>query len=196
MTATVNKQEMQEYNNEYKGLWVDGGMLNNFPLNAFNKLEKKSLNIFGQEQLLDVAANTFNSDADFTKKTLGFRLEPEPLGDKIFNDNEKLKEKLFKENNGQVLSGLLGDLFKTFMFPGSKGQIRNKEEEAYSIVVNDAASIGKREPKPYYEWQLTDFSSPKLTALRKPKGDKEAEYKLFLINKAKTDVLRILNAKN
>ncbi|MBC8757292.1 patatin-like phospholipase family protein [Kordia sp. YSTF-M3] len=195
VTASVNREETQAYNNEYKGLWVDGGMLNNFPLNAFNKLKTMSLKIFDNDVVLDVAANSFNSDADFKKNTLGFRLEPEPIGEDIFNDNEALAKKLFEANSGQVVSAYLGDIFKTFMFPGSKGQIRNKVEEEYSITVNDAASVGTGREKTYYEWQLTDFASPKLTKLRKPKGDKEYRYKELLIEKAHEDVSKILKIK-
>jgi hypothetical protein len=119
-------------------LWVDGGMLNNFPLHVFNLLKNKKIEFKGQTISKKMAANLYNSDIDFNKKTIGFT-----LGDNVSNDKAKPPtfNKVFPTNPDENLLTYFGQLFRTFMFSGSEGRIRNKDEAQYSIEL-DSEGVG------------------------------------------------------
>lgn len=130
----VDKNRDRNYNLFYKGLWGDGGMLNNLPVHAFNLFKSKKVEFQGHKTNRDLAANLYNSDSKFSKRTLGFM-----LGDNISNDKPKLISKykdIYTADPSGNLMSYLGDLFNTFMFPGSAGRIRNVEEAEYVIELD------------------------------------------------------------
>jgi NTE family protein len=128
-----------EYNLKYKGLWVDGGMLNNYPVHAFNRFENFSYNgaTGGFNFLTDVnhigwgvAANDVASDLDINDKVIGFRLVD-------FSETKKVDEnEIFNKTDYFNVFPYMLDLLGTFMYSGSQGQIRNDKEQKRTIYIN------------------------------------------------------------
>jgi len=128
-----------DYNSAYKGLWVDGGMLNNYPIHAFDRMENFSHNgVSGGFNFLtsvnhinyEVAANTVASESDFNEKVLGFRLVD-------FTENKEVKtNEIFSQTEYYNILPYMGDLLKTFMYSGGQGQIRNSKQQSRTIYVN------------------------------------------------------------
>lgn len=131
----VNKQESNNYNNLYTGHFVDGGMLNNLPIHAFNVKKKKLIKFHDKIINYDLGANTYNASADFTQETLGFMLGDDRPNDKPMYVNFNQEFPTNNKSTDNTLS-FIGDLFATFMFPGSGGRIRNPIESKYSLELN------------------------------------------------------------
>ncbi len=78
----VDSTRDEKYNEEYHGIYVDGGMLLNYPIHIFDKTEKKMLLYQGEEKPFSVSAYEFGEFPDFCDCTLGFRLAVRPETDK------------------------------------------------------------------------------------------------------------------
>ena len=94
----------------YKGLWVDGGVLNNFPIHAFDDTKSK--------------------DSDFllfNRQILGFRLVDgfQPgSGDGVVAP---------KKPGDLEFGGYLSLMLGTALYPGSEGQLRSAREEEQTV---------------------------------------------------------------
>ncbi len=172
----VHKGQSNSYNELYKGLWVDGGMLNNFPIHAFDDLEEiKDFGTFRGINYTDfkISKTKANSTKPFCDCVLGFRLKSAP------ELKDPKKEDMF------VLSSYLGSIINTFMFPGGDGQIRSQQEEDSTIYLNTYAENregGYKDAGRFIEISVTDFASPDLDEER---GNKiMAELKKILIKEA------------
>lgn len=149
----VDKQKSNNYNNLYTGHFVDGGMLNNLPIHAFNVKKKKLLKFHDKEINYALGANTYNTNIDFKEETLGFMLGDNRPNDKplYVNFNQEFPKNSKSSDN---TLNFIGDLFATFMFPGSGGRIRNPIENNYSIELNSE------------DVSLVDFSHHKIQRKR------------------------------
>ena len=72
--VTESFPENHLYNREYQGLWVDGGMLLNFPLHAFDVYAKLTLTPGDAESYQVAIPPEPGQVTEFNKKVLGFRL--------------------------------------------------------------------------------------------------------------------------
>lgn len=173
----VNKQKDTKYNDLYKGLWVDGGMLNNFPIHAFDELERISE---GNNYYFEIAKTKANTIKPFSNVVLGFRIKGMP--------EEKNIE--FKEDI-MVIASYVGSLINTFMYSGGDGQIRTPQEEASTIYLNSFIENKKNKDgkyengEKYSEISVTDFASPGLDMIRG--NNHMARVKQNLILKAQKD---------
>lgn len=139
-------------NAAYKGLYVDGGMLNNYPVRAFDTIAKRSTLSTGDPILFqgkDVAeiggvflAVDPKEGTAGNEPFLGFRLvdmgdanvpydqDQGPAPDTSFDS-------LFPASgNPRVGIDLLKDLYFTLMYPTSEGQIRYANDRSRTIPLN------------------------------------------------------------
>lgn len=173
---TVNKNESSEYNNLFKGLWVDGGMLNNFPIHAFNNQKEAYMGYRGMSVTLMLSHTKSNTMSYLNKSVIGFRLKGSP------------EKKAPEADDMGVLLSYMGSLIDTFMYSGGDGQIRSQEEEERTIYLDvflenqknkDGSYAGDEK---YFEISTTDFAS---AALSRERGDNAAaDAKEKLIQKA------------
>ncbi|MBK9598311.1 MAG: patatin-like phospholipase family protein [Flavobacteriales bacterium] len=160
--VTEEYPENHRYNREYQGLWVDGGMLLNFPLHAFGVYAKITLTP-GDEESYQVALPPEPGQVtEFNDKVLGFRLVD--TQEREFN-----VEDVYKEDAG-VFGKYAGDLLETLMYGGAEGQIRTGDERAATIGLNTAGL------------DTLDFAGPEIDRMRDDEG--KARLKERLIREA------------
>lgn len=148
----------------YNGFWVDGGMLNNYPFQAFNKTEAKSFSYQGSNIIYPVAIDA-EGKPGFCDCIAGFRLtanlnRQEKLKKTILKktDNQPLDEskpdestiKIYDTDNLLVAKEYMSDLFETFMYPSEEGQIKNEDDRRRTIEIETE------------DLEITDFSTPYL----------------------------------
>jgi predicted acylesterase/phospholipase RssA len=109
----------------YIGMWVDGGVLNNFPFHAFDHINRAGV---AEGRRDDGVARPLNPDI------LGLRLsDGYPRGTDTEKKDKEAKDKRYDSLKIKI-GTILGDLILgTFMYPSEDGQIRNKQEEKQSI---------------------------------------------------------------
>ena len=111
----VNRSASPEYNENYRGLWVDGGMLNNYPIHAFDNTNR----VFGltfQNNTNSVGGFTVatptTEERPFNRSCAGFRLG--------LKDNSKYDvKKDFEQNSIDIIGSFLGDLLRTILADSS-----------------------------------------------------------------------------
>jgi len=155
----------------YNGFWVDGGMLNNYPILAFDKLRTKALNYQGEvinyEVAVDAGGEPGNCDC-----VLGFRLtsylklQEELDKTKLKKSNnapllEEVEDKdfdstieVYDQNNSKASLRYLSDLFDTFFYPAEEGQIKTASVRRRTIEI-ETESLS-----------MLDFSTPYLDEKR------------------------------
>ena len=148
----------------YNGFWVDGGMLNNYPFQAFNKTEVKSYP-YQHEKINYPVAVDAKGDPGFCDCIAGFRLtanlnRQDALKKTTLKktDNQPLDKskpnettiKIFDTDNLSIGKDYLGDLFETFMYPSEEGQIKNEDDRRRTIEIETE------------DLEITDFSTPYL----------------------------------
>jgi len=176
--AKVDILKDKNYNKRYHGFWVDGGMLNNYPIHAFDNTSLSPKG-FSEKENLD------NISDGFKDNVLGFRIT-DGIDPALGKTEKEKMVKEFEEYNksGGALSiakeGLLSilrnyfkpidpflsyviggkyeedkkiknvvGLFNTLMFPSEDGQIRTKKEKQNTIELY-SGYVG-----------LFDFTAPK-----------------------------------
>lgn len=169
----VDSKRDEKYNREYHGIYVDGGMLLNYPIHVFDKTEKKELLYQGETYSFSVSAYEFGEFPDFCNCALGFRLAERPEKD----------QKIFIENP-PAIGGFSGLLLSTIMATGESGQIYS-QEEANKTIVLECTGIS-----------TLDFATPLIDELRKTKYENGnmAEHKKKLINQATYEVMDYFDA--
>ena len=129
------------YNKDYLGLYVDGGMLNNYPLHAFDYRPAKSINYQGDFANYFLASpNISLSATEFCDCILGIRLQNSVKEYEVSDD--------FKEGNSFIIRDFIGQLYSTILYPSEDGQIRSSLENNLSISI-DVTDL-----------ELLDFSNP------------------------------------
>jgi NTE family protein len=108
--ADVPVNKYNERKDVYQGFWIDGGILNNLPLHAFDDFGPPISSKYPNVRVLH-------------PKMLGLRLTSNPD-----TQNKSTQPGLFdnlKEHGGNI--------FETFMFPSEEGQIRSQDEAEQTI---------------------------------------------------------------
>lgn len=130
-----------DYNKDYLGLYVDGGMLNNYPLHAFDYRPAKSINYQGDFANYFLASpNISLSATEFCDCILAIRLQNSVKEYEVSDD--------FKEGNSFIIRDFIGQLYSTILYPSEDGQIRSSLENNLSISI-DVTDL-----------ELLDFSNP------------------------------------
>ncbi len=98
--------------NDYHGFWVDGGLLNNFPLHAF-------------DYLMPPVSEKYPHLRPLNPAVLGLRLTEGPPGNQCGK----------KKDGGtfDILLSHFGMVFNTLMYPSEAGQIRTTDEAEQTI---------------------------------------------------------------
>lgn len=167
---------------KYNGLWVDGGMLNNFPIHAFDKIENEMVDVQGRNISFPLAQE-YSDYAEMNADTLGLRLSAnlefhdelehqfiEKTNGKVKFKNKNIPPKsvpIYDEENLLIFKDYLADLYETLMEPSEEGQIRTNLERNHSLQI-DTGNLG-----------LTDFSTPSLDGKRGNKKLGETKVKLI-----------------
>jgi NTE family protein len=96
---------------DYHGFWIDGGVLNNFPLHAFDHLQSP-------------VSPRYPSLRPLHPKMLGLRLTEGP---------NQPQSSASSPNTFSTLLEHLGNLVDTVLYPSEQGQIRTADEEEQTI---------------------------------------------------------------
>lgn len=107
--ADVPINHHNKHTMDYHGMWVDGGMLNNFPLHAFDFMSPK---------LSDQHPNL----KPLNPQMLGLRLIDGPSS-----------KPTVQPNTFSLLQEYIGNLMGTMLYPSEDGQIRSHEEKQQTI---------------------------------------------------------------
>lgn len=111
--AHVPKGSLHTDIRDYYGFWVDGGLLNNFPLHAFDHLESK---------VSMETSKRFPDLRPLNSHMLGLRLtDGEPIQRPSVNLGKR------------GIHTFLADVLNSFMYPSEEGQILNSEERDQTI---------------------------------------------------------------
>ncbi|GLQ74393.1 patatin-like phospholipase family protein [Vibrio penaeicida] len=112
--ANVPTGQYNQRADDYHGMWMDGGVLNNFPLHAFDFL---SPSVSPQHpNLKPLNANT-----------LGLRLTDG------YPPSQRRRSATPQQGTFDVLLSHLGDVLGTVLYPSEEGQIRSQDERDQSI---------------------------------------------------------------
>ena len=162
----VNRYASPEYNESYRGLWVDGGMLNNYPIHAFDHTARMPGLTFQNRSNTAggfTVAMPSTAEQSFNRSCAGFRLG-------LRNNAKYEVADDFGEDQLGVLGPYLGSLLLTILADASDSQMRSAEEWARTCML-DPTGLG-----------LVDFSGPSIDDLR---GEHErAKNKRAAIQKA------------
>ncbi len=201
-----------EQRTRYQGLFVDGGMLNNYPIHAFDHVESTAsptsdaafLSEFtyrGQTGDYPIAGNPKLRRAD-CDCVLGMRLQDQPKKPERFDI-----EKLYPSDE-LVLGSFLKDLLSTYMSQSEEGQIRSVSDEERSVelyaTVNEneetqkflsrlRTEISLEKTEKEYSLSVMDFSTPAIDCKRNLRG--LAEAKLWLMEEASKQMKTFLHRR-
>ena len=142
----------EAYNESYKGMWVDGGMLNNLPLHSYDHLKTlPHLTYMGKRRTkwggYEVAVPPGDEPRPFNDWTLGVRLGLRDT--KPFKINEHYGEK-----SAGVLFDFAGQLLTAFLADSSDSQIRSPLEHQRVCTLDVS------------ELDLLDFAGPAIDEAR------------------------------
>jgi predicted acylesterase/phospholipase RssA len=91
-----------------RGLWLDGGILNNFPIHAFDRPDTKA-----------------SGSIKLNQNVLGFMLSE--------GDRDSRNDYVDPDGETSPLASLTGGLLATILVHGNKGQLRSYDEEQQTI---------------------------------------------------------------
>jgi NTE family protein len=152
-----------DYTKSYNGLYVDGGMAQNFPLHAFDHLRpfqqryggadpmSRELLFNGEpvDESYEVAAprTIYERPPDFCDCVAGFNLG-------LTGSYSYDKADDFTSGQAGILTNFLGDLLDVTLNHGSEGQIRTYAEELATVRID------------YGSLTVADFSTPRIARIR------------------------------
>ena len=174
---------------KYQGLFVDGGMLNNYPIHAFDHIENtaaptpdagflKEITYRGLRGEYPIAGDPKLRQAD-CDCVLGMRLQGKP------ESLEPIEKDDLYPPNQLVLGSFLKDLLNTYMAYSEEGQIRSVSDEERTVEFY--ATVYKKGNSNFrnlqhelkldldaeeYSLSVMDFSSPAVN--RTPRRSKGA----------------------
>ena len=177
----------EAYNESYKGMWVDGGMLNNFPLHAYDSQARlPDLTYQGKHRIkwggYEVAVprgedeHPPGEDRPFDDRVLGVRLGLRDT--RLFNVNKEYGDK-----NAGVMFDFAGQLLTTFLAHSSDSQIRSAREQE-RVCTLDVSKL-----------DLLDFAGPEIDELRGRAGHARAKAKRDTLDDAERTMRSFLGAK-
>lgn len=136
----------------YQGLYVDGGMLNNYPVRAFDTIEKRNTLSNGEPlRYRNVDVGTFGGvfiavdpreGTGGNEPFLGFRLvdmgrpNVPPDQEQVVEPSIKFDDIFSSGGNARVGIDLIKDLFYTFLYPANSGQVRYANDRSRTIPLN------------------------------------------------------------
>lgn len=183
------------HNAAYQGLYVDGGMLNNYPVRAFDTIAKRSTLSTGEPLCYRNAdVSTFGGvflSVDPKEGTggnepfLGFRLvdlgdvNVQPDKDQADAPSTKFDVLFPKDGNAKVGIDLIKDLYFTCMYPASAGQIQYANDRSRTIPLN------------VHGLDVLDFAHPNADFLNKRvtgNGESRGQFKVDRRNEAQKRV--------
>jgi hypothetical protein len=109
LEVQVNKNKDEVYNRGYYGLYADGGMLNNLPIHAFDKLSTENLFYRGTRKVVEVGSNDPSSNKLLNSDILGIRLEGEINVD-ISED------RVYQKDDALTTATYIKDLIQTLLY--------------------------------------------------------------------------------
>ena len=177
---------------KYQGLFIDGGMLNNYPIHAFDHIEHTENPTPGAAFLSEITYRGLRGDYPIAGDpklrqadcdcVLGMRLE-----DKKEKPDRFEKEELYPSNE-IVLGSFLKDLLATYMTYSEESQIRSVSDEERSVefyatvykknfhAFSDlVVKLGLEKDSEEYRLSVMDFSSPAIDRKRNVKALAEAK---------------------
>ena len=146
----VNRYASPEYNESYRGLWVDGGMLNNYPIHAFDHTARMPGLTFQNRSNTAggfTVAMPSATEQQFNRSCAGFRLG-------LRNNAKYEVADDFGEDKLGVLGPYLGSLLLTILADASDSQMKSAEEWARTCML-DPTGLG-----------LVDFAGPSIDVAR------------------------------
>ncbi|MFN8395738.1 MAG: patatin-like phospholipase family protein [Bacteroidia bacterium] len=172
----------------YYGLIVDGGMLNNYPVHAFNEVKTAMVRYGNVETPMQVRFPS--SHHNFKPRTAGFRLQANlksaglqsELDPREIYLSYKSRAAILKETDPEPyevpFGSYLGSLYNSTSFPSELGQFDHSDVAKRTVLIDTG------------DLSLTDFSGPVVDVLR---GRQELrEKKELLIKKARSITLESL----
>lgn len=147
----VHNNRGGDYNDSYSGLYVDAGVLNNYPLHAFDNITLEQTKPVLNSEMLVPVASPYEYQPEFNHRVLGMRIGSATIP--AYHEQHD-----FNFNNYDILSDFIGNLLSTLLVPGRQGQIRSKIEEDLTIYLEDRIKE--------YELQVLDFAGPGLDRRR------------------------------
>lgn len=189
------RQGDKDQNTAYQGLYVDGGMLNNYPVRAFDTIAKRT-NLsngepikFQEKEVADIGgvflAVDVKEGTGGNEPFLGFRLvdigrpNAQPDEDQAAPPVTDI-DNLFPANgNPKVGIDLIKDLYFTCMYPANAGQIRYANDQSRTVPLNVNGL------------DLLDFAHPNADIANKrimKNGEGLGQWKIDLIKEAQHKV--------
>lgn len=108
--ANVDVGPLNRRTDDYHGMWIDGGILNNFPLHAF-------------DHLMPEVSPRYPGLKPLHNNMLGLRL----------TDGPSSHQQAAGTGSMDILMEHLGNIMGTILYPSEEGQIRSEEERSQSI---------------------------------------------------------------
>ena len=138
-------------NDAYQGLYVDGGMLNNYPIHAFDHIARMPGLTF-QNRTNSVGGFTVampsSEEHPFNRSCVGFRLG-------LRNNAKYEAADDFGEDQLGVLGSYLGSLLLTILSDASDSHMKSAEEWTRTCIL-DPTGLG-----------LVDFAGPRIDIARR-----------------------------
>ncbi len=194
----------------YQGLFIDGGMLNNYPIHAFDHIERTGAPTLDAGFLSNITYRGLIGDYPIAGDpklrqadcdcVLGMRLQNKPyVLDPIDVDD------VYPEDKG-VLLGFLKNMFGTLMYGSEEGQIRSVGDEERTVELY--ATVDENEYRGFkvlksklkldkdakeYTLSIMDFSSPAIDRSRDRNRSNLADIKEILMEKSADTMRTFLN---
>lgn len=171
-TEVINGQENSR--NGYAGLYVDGGMLNNYPIRAFdsivnsndlsyvNNLTYRGVNLNNAGFVL--AGDPFDATND-CDCILGIRLESER------SSSPELREDKIYPTNRIVAGDFLSELYNTAFYPSEEGQLRSASDKRNTVKLYGSIELN-----------IENLGKGGLKSLRKEKNKEYSLGELFSLD--------------
>ncbi|MBZ0097753.1 MAG: patatin-like phospholipase family protein [Taibaiella sp.] len=195
-------------NTKYQGLFIDGGMLNNYPIHAFDHIEYTENPTPGATFLSGITYRGLRGDYPIAGDpklrqadcncVLGMRLQDKE------EKPERFEKKDFYPSDKMVLGSFLGDLLFTYMAYSEEGQIRSKSDEErtvefYATVKEDFEGFAELKYKlkldkdaKEYSLSVLDFSSPAIDRTSERRHEFLAKVKEKLMDDASKKMTEFL----
>jgi predicted acylesterase/phospholipase RssA len=164
----------------YYGLIVDGGMLNNYPIHAFNNVRDAMVRYGNQDQQRRI--RFLSTHVALNPKVAGFRLQSNLKTAGLQSEIDPREIFLAYQKRPEIMQitdpmpyeipfgSYIGSLYNSTTFPSELGQFDHPDVGKRTILINTA------------DLSLTDFSAPAVDFFRG--RTKLYEKKMDLINKA------------
>jgi NTE family protein len=197
-TQVINGDEVSR--KAYSGLYVDGGMLNNYPIRAFDNIRRSgSFQRLSDLTFRDnqnagnggfaIAADPFDASNE-CEGLLGIRLQEKA------SENSEITEKASYPSDHLIFGRYFSELYNTFMYGSEEGQIRSPSDIRKTVSLYASLTLKSKDPKfirrlnqenkdeltanDYYTIRVSDFSTTAIELLRERTATAEAKSNLMM----------------